>query len=85
MLRGAAMSVVIHPGRLRQEMTRRGWAATDLARESRLSPATISTALAGKPIAARSLGLIAMALGRVPALGAVDALIVSDGPEGELA
>ena len=35
------MSVVVHPGRLRQEMARRGWSGRDLAREARLSEATI--------------------------------------------
>jgi lambda repressor-like predicted transcriptional regulator len=77
------MSVVVHPGRLRQELARRGWAARDLARESRLSEATISTALSGKAIAARSLALIVEALVRVPALPAVDALLMLDerGPE----
>ena len=72
------MSVVVHPGRLRQEMTRRGWAATDLARESRLSQATISTALAGRPVAAKSLALIAAALSRVPVLDVVDSLIMRE-------
>jgi len=51
------MSVIVHAGRLRFEMVRRGWSASDLARESRLSPATISAALAGRPIAAKSLDL----------------------------
>jgi lambda repressor-like predicted transcriptional regulator len=72
------MSVVVHPGRLRQEMTRRGWAATDLAREARLSHATISTALAGKPVAEKSLALIAGALTRAPVIRIVDALIMSE-------
>jgi lambda repressor-like predicted transcriptional regulator len=72
------VSVIVHPGRLRLEMARRGWAACDLARESRLSEATVSTALAGKPIAARSVGLIAEALTRVPALAALDALLMAD-------
>jgi hypothetical protein len=71
------MSVVVHPGRLRQEMTRRGWAATDLAR-ARLSQATISTALAGRPVAARSLALIAKALSQAPILDVVDALIMRE-------
>jgi transcriptional regulator with XRE-family HTH domain len=78
------MSVVIHPGRLRQEMTRRGWAATDLARESRLSQATISAALAGRPVAAKSLALIAKALSRTPVLDVVDSLIMSDRSEAGL-
>jgi lambda repressor-like predicted transcriptional regulator len=78
------VSVVIHPGRLRQEMARRGWAATDLARESRLSEATISTALAGRPIAEKSLALIGGALQRTPTIPAVDALIMRDASEPDL-
>jgi len=49
------VSVVVHAGRLRFEMVRRGWSVSDLARESRLSAATISAALAGRPMAAKSL------------------------------
>jgi len=59
-------------------MTRRGWAATDLAREARLSQATISTALAGRPVAAKSLALIATALSRAPVLDIVDSLIMRE-------
>jgi lambda repressor-like predicted transcriptional regulator len=72
------MSVIVHPGRLHFEMARRGWAAVDLAREARLSEATISTALAGRPIAEKSLALIAHALERTPANRVVDSLIMSD-------
>ncbi|MGH7861521.1 MAG: hypothetical protein ACREOS_04705 [Candidatus Dormibacteraceae bacterium] len=72
------MSVIVHAGRLRQEMARRGWAATDLARESRLSPATVSAALGGRAIAASSVGLIAQALSRVPANTVIDSLIMVD-------
>lgn len=72
------MSVIVHAGRLRFEMVRRGWSASDLARESRLSPATISAALAGRPIAAKSLDLIAHTFSRVPARQAIDALIMGD-------
>jgi transcriptional regulator with XRE-family HTH domain len=56
-------------------MGRRAWSAADLARESRLSQATVSAALAGKPINARSLGLIAKALARTPGLDIIDRLI----------
>ena len=72
------MGVTVHPGRLRQEMARRGWAAADLAREARLSPATVSAALDGRPIAVTSLGLIANALARVPANGMIDSLLMVD-------
>jgi lambda repressor-like predicted transcriptional regulator len=69
------VSVVVDPGRLRHEMVRRGWCGRDLARESRLSEATISTALSGKAIAASSLAMIAKALSRAPAIDVVDSLI----------
>lgn len=72
------MGTAIHPGRLRLEMSRRGWAAVDLARESNLSQTTVSTALAGRPISQRSVMLIAGALTRVPAVAAIDALILAD-------
>ncbi len=78
------MGVVVHPGRLRQEMARRAWSAVDLARESRLSQATISAALAGRPIAAQSLGLIAEALTRVPALDVIDSLVMVKGRNAQL-
>ena len=58
-------------------MARRGWAAIDLAREARLSPATISTALSGKPISARSLALIAAALLRAPVIDIIDSLVAN--------
>ena len=72
------MSVIVHPGRLRYEMARRGWSAAQLARESGLSGATITAALAGRPIAAQSLILIGRALGRVPPVEAIDSLILGD-------
>jgi transcriptional regulator with XRE-family HTH domain len=72
------VSVAIHPGRLRYEMARRGWSAAQLARESKLSGATISAALAGRPIAAQSLVLIGEALLRVPPIDAIDSLILGD-------
>jgi len=72
------MSVVVRPGRLRHEMARRGWAAVDLARESRLSQATVSAALAGKPIAARSAGLMAQALVRAAVIDIMDTLMLDD-------
>jgi transcriptional regulator with XRE-family HTH domain len=74
------MSVVMHPGRLRQEMARRGWAASDLAREARLSQATVGAALSGRPIAERSLARMANALSRSPVLPVIDSLLMSDGP-----
>ena len=50
----------------------------DLARESRLSQATVSAALSGRPIAEKSLNLIAQAFSRVPAKDVIDSLIMND-------
>ena len=72
------VSVTVHPGRLRFEIVRRGWSASDLAREARLSPATISAALGGRPIAAKSLDLIGDAFTRVAAKKAIDELIMGE-------
>lgn len=70
------MSVSVHPERLRQEIARRGWSPVDLARAARLSPATISAALGGRPIAASSLSLIAKALAERPTVDVIDRLLV---------
>lgn len=75
------MSVTVHPGRLRQEITRRGWSPLDLAHAARLSPATISSALSGKPIAASSLSLIAKALASKPTVDVIDRLLFADEKE----
>lgn len=72
------MSIVVQTDRLRHEMERRGWDVTDLAREARLSHATVSTALAGHAITARSLSLIAEALSRVQPSEIIDNLIRFD-------
>ena len=72
------MGSVVHPGRLRIEIARRGWSATDLAREARLAQSTVSAALAGRPISNRSLELIARALLRAPAVDVIDLLIMFD-------
>lgn len=74
------MSVVVRTSQLRREMARRGWDAVDLARTARVSPATVSAALAGRAIAARSLTLIADALSNAPVLEVIDALLDDDPP-----
>jgi transcriptional regulator with XRE-family HTH domain len=74
------MSVTVHPGRLRQEIARRGWNPVDLAHAARLSPATVSAALRGKPISAASLNLMAQALARTPTIDLIDRLLFSDSP-----
>lgn len=72
------MSVTVHPGRLREALARRGWSASDLAREAGLSAPTIGSALAGKPITARSLRLMAQALAKAPALDGISELLMLD-------
>jgi len=52
------MSVVVNAARLRLEIARRGWNAVILAHEARLSPVSVSAALARRPIAATSLSLM---------------------------
>jgi hypothetical protein len=44
------MSVILDAARLAYEMGIRGLSAIDLARKTHLSPATVSAALAGRPI-----------------------------------
>ena len=69
------MSVAVDSTRLRHELIRRGWSASDLARLAGLSPATVSAALAGRRVATRSLACIAHALCQAPVIDLVDALI----------
>jgi hypothetical protein len=66
------VSVVVEPEALKYELAIRGKSAIDLARTARLSPATVSAALAGRPIAEASLRLIVDALAAAP----VDEVIV---------
>ena len=75
------MSVVVSTDRLRHEMARRGWDGSALARAARISAATVSTALAGRPISAKSLSLIAAALAAAPAVESIDVLL-SDRDDG---
>jgi len=69
------MGVIVLSEQLRRHMLLRGWNAADLAREARLSQATVSAALAGRAIAASSLSCIAKALLRVPPVEIIDSLI----------
>jgi hypothetical protein len=59
-------------------MALRGWDAVDLARASRLSAATVSIALSGKPISAKSVALIATAIMQNPANEVIDRLVRRD-------
>jgi hypothetical protein len=73
------VSVTVDAQRLRQEIARRGWGGVDLARAARLSPATVSAALSGRPIAATSLNLMVKALASAPVDALIDRLL--GGPE----
>jgi len=75
------VSVTVDAQRLRQEIARRGWSAVDLARAARLSPATVSAALSGRPIAATSLNLMARALAEAPANELIERLLYGDRDE----
>lgn len=75
------MSLVVNTDQLRREIARRGWDAIDLARAARLSPATVSTALAGKAISAHSMSQIAKALSQAPVDELIDKLIKRDSPD----
>ena len=81
----APMSVVVAAAHLRWEMARRGLNQAALARRSGLTPATISTALRGAPIAERTLRLLALALMSADPVPGADDLLApvlpdSDGP-----
>lgn len=75
------MTVVVDADRLREALATRGWSATDLARSAGLSAPTVGAALAGRPITARSLKSIAVALEREPALRLISNLISVDRPD----
>lgn len=75
------MSISVNPDTLRLEIARRGWDAIDLARASRLSAATVSAALAGKPVSAHSVHEMAKALARTPVIELIDKLVSRDRPD----
>jgi transcriptional regulator with XRE-family HTH domain len=60
---------------LDRELARRGWNATDLARASGCSSATISGARRGRPISSTTLCKIAEALRSAPVIPGIDELI----------
>lgn len=69
------MSVPVDPARLRYELAVRGMEAIELAKMARLSPATVSAALGGKPISEASLRLIATALQSTPVVAVIERLL----------
>jgi DNA-binding Xre family transcriptional regulator len=76
-----SMTTRLHPARLERELARRGWNATDLAKASGISVATICAARHGRPVANSTLAKIADALLKTPVIEGVDDLIwPTDGP-----
>jgi transcriptional regulator with XRE-family HTH domain len=69
------MSTLVNAQRLRWEMTRRGWLGVDLARQARISEATVSAALSGRSVSTSSVALIAKALSDAPIIEGVDDLL----------
>jgi transcriptional regulator with XRE-family HTH domain len=63
---------------LDRELARRGWNATDLARASGCSAATISGARRGRPVSSTTLCKIAEALRSAPVIPGIDDLIGSE-------
>lgn len=64
--------------RLEREMARRGMHGRDLARRARVSEATISALRRGRPVSARTLRKVAVALAEMPELPAVARLLHDD-------
>lgn len=69
------MTVRMNAEQLDLELARRGWNATDLARASGCSAATISGARRGRPISSTTLCKIAEALRKAPVIPGIDDLI----------
>ena len=74
------MSARMSRVRLDRELACRGWSASDLARASGISPATISKARHGRPVTHTTLRRIADALVRVPVVPGVDGLLEPPAP-----
>jgi lambda repressor-like predicted transcriptional regulator len=70
------MSVILRTDALTREVARRGWNLADLAREAGVSSATVTAAIAGRPVSPRSLQRIAVALASAPPLANVDELLL---------
>src|SRR5262245_41149828 len=68
------------PDRLRRELVRRGWHESDLARAANISAATVTAAVHGMCVCARTLREIAVALMQTPAIPELDTQLLS--PEG---
>ena len=71
----ALVGVRISVQRLRLELARRGWTHGDLARSAGISAPTVSAAMAGRPVAPRTVRRIAEALSLAPVVDGIDVLL----------
>jgi hypothetical protein len=69
------MGVVISTARLRYELAQRGWCGCDRARAAGISAPTASAAMAGRPLAPRTVKRIAQALADASPVNRVDELL----------
>jgi transcriptional regulator with XRE-family HTH domain len=69
------VTVRVNRARLLHEMACRGWHATDLARQARLSDATVSHVMRGRPVSPHTLRKVAQALVRTEPVPGLDALV----------
>lgn len=74
--KGRVMSVILRRDILAREVARRGWTLADLAKAAGVSAATVTAAMAGRPVSPRSLQRIAVALASAPPLANVDELLL---------
>ena len=73
------MTIRLDPERLERELARRGWNATDLAKASGCSAATISGVRNGKAITSSTARKIAAALREAPVVPGIDELLTPEG------
>lgn len=65
----------VDAGKLRRQMILRGWSCIDLARFAGISPTTVSAAVNGHPVAAKTIRKMAAALAKTPAIAGADELL----------
>jgi transcriptional regulator with XRE-family HTH domain len=70
------MGIVINSARLEREIARRGWTHEELAKVAGVSAATVAAATAGRPLAVKTVRLIAAALAATPAIDDIDSLLL---------
>ena len=72
------VTVRVKRGRLLREMACRGWHASDLAREARLSDATVSHLMQGRTVSPHTMRKVAQAFVRTSCVPGLDALLDVD-------